>query len=132
MRKLLATLSVLFAVGFVFAAPASAPDPVIGSITAFFSPAMGALMADMVPSEMRGRVMAAIGRGSIMIGGASGGIGGPGMGFLVTGPLMVASACGGMLYAWGPAIPFLFVLGATVIALVLALVYLHEPKQAEV
>ncbi len=34
MRKLLATLSVLFAVGFVFAAPASAQDPVIGSITA--------------------------------------------------------------------------------------------------
>lgn len=104
----------------------------IGVVTAFFSPAMGALMADIVPSSSRGRVMAAIGRGTVMVGGASGGIGGPGVGFLITGPLVVASACGGLLYAWNPAAPFLFVLGAMAIALVLALRFLHEPKTAEI
>ncbi|MBT6144400.1 MAG: MFS transporter, partial [Gemmatimonadetes bacterium] len=105
---------------------------VVGMVSAFFSPAMGALMADIVPSANRGRVMAAIGRGTVMVGGATGGIGGPGVGFLITGPLIVASACGGLLYAWSPAAPFLFVLGAMVIAVVLAVRFLHEPKQAEI
>ncbi|MBT4609424.1 MAG: MFS transporter, partial [Gemmatimonadetes bacterium] len=104
----------------------------IGIVSAFFSPAMGALMADLVPSASRGRVMAAIGRGTVMVGGATGGIGGPGVGFLITIPLIVGSACGGLLYAISPSIPFLFVLGAMGIALLLTIRYLHEPKNAEV
>jgi MFS family permease len=104
----------------------------IGIVSAFFSPAMGALMADLVPSDRRGRVMAAIGRGTVMVGGATGGIGGPGVGFLITIPLIVGSACGGLLYAISPSIPFLFVLGAMGIALILTIRYLHEPKNAEV
>ena len=104
---------------------------VIGIISAFFSPAMGALMADIVPSENRGRVMAAIGRGTVMVGGATGGIGGPGVGFLTTLPLIIGSACGGILYAISPSIPFLFVLGAMVVAFALAVGFLHEPKNAE-
>ena len=103
----------------------------VGVISAFFSPAMGALMADTVPSAIRGRVMAAIGRGSVMIGGASGGIGGPGVGFLITGPLMLASLCGGKLYAWHPAIPFLVALGATTAALLLAVRFVRQPTHAE-
>ena len=104
---------------------------VIGIISAFFSPAMGALMADIVPSENRGRVMAAIGRGTVMVGGATGGIGGPGVRFLTTLPLIIGSACGGILYAISPSIPFLFVLGAMVVAFALAVGFLHEPKNAE-
>jgi DHA1 family multidrug resistance protein-like MFS transporter len=104
----------------------------IGIVSAFFSPAMGALMADLVPSASRGRVMAAIGRGTVMVGGATGGIGGPGVGFLITIPLIVGSACGGLLYALSPSIPFLFVLGAMGVALILTIRYLHEPKNAEV
>ena len=104
----------------------------IGMVSAFFSPAMGALMADLVPSASRGRVMAAIGRGTVMVGGATGGIGGPGVGFLITIPLIVGSACGGLLYAISPSIPFLFVLGAMSMALILTIRYLHEPKNAEV
>ena len=104
---------------------------VIGIISAFFSPAMGALMADIVPSENRGRVMAAIGRGTVMVGGATGGIGGPGVGFLTTLPLIIGAACGGILYAISPSIPFLFVLGAMVVAFALAVGFLHEPKNAE-
>jgi MFS family permease len=34
---------------------------------AFLAPAVSAFMADVVPRDIRGRVMAAFGRGSIMI-----------------------------------------------------------------
>lgn len=66
-----------------------------------------------------------------MVGGATGGIGGPGVGFLTTLPLIIGSACGGILYAISPSIPFLFVLGALVVAFALAVGFLHEPKNAE-
>ncbi len=104
----------------------------VGVIAAFFGPALGALLADTVPSAVRGRVMAAIGRGSVMVGGAGGGIGGPSVGFLITGPLMLASLCGGKLYAWHPSIPFLFALAATAAALLIAVRFVRQPTHAEV
>ncbi len=104
----------------------------IGIASAFLSPAMGALMADSVPSQNRGRVMAAVGRGSVMIGGASGGIGGPGTGYLITGPLVVASLAGGALYAWNPLSPFLVVFGITLLALLVAFRYMRDPLSAEI
>ena len=103
----------------------------IGLATASLSPAMGALMADTVPSQTRGRVMAAIGRGSVMIGGASGGIGGPGTGYLITGPLVAASLAGGALYAWNPVSPFVVVFGLTLMALVVAFRSMRDPQKAE-
>lgn len=105
---------------------------VVGVTTAFFSPATAALLADTVPSSTRGRVMAAIGRGTVMIGGASGGTGGPGTGFLITVPLMVASLGGGLLYAWNPASPWIFVLVVTAAALLIAARYVRDPKTAEI
>ncbi|MDA0991943.1 MAG: MFS transporter [Verrucomicrobia bacterium] len=104
---------------------------IIGLASAFLSPAMGALMADTVPSATRGRVMAAIGRGSVMIGGASGGIGGPGTGYLITGPLAAASLAGGALYAWNPVSPFLAVFGLTLLALIVAFRSMRDPHDAE-
>jgi MFS family permease len=104
---------------------------IIGLASAFLSPAMGALMADTVPSATRGRVMAAIGRGSVMIGGASGGIGGPGTGYLITGPLAAASLAGGALYAWDPVSPFLAVFGLTLLALIVAFLSMRDPHDAE-
>lgn len=103
----------------------------IGVAAAFFSPAMGALLADIVPSAIRGRVMAAIGRGSVSVGSSSGGTGGPGTGFLTTLPLMVAALFGGVLYAWSPAIPFLCVFGLTVVALGVSVAFVRDPKMAE-
>ncbi|MDE2741735.1 MAG: MFS transporter [Gemmatimonadota bacterium] len=103
----------------------------IGVAAAFFSPAMGALLADIVPSAIRGRVMAAIGRGSVSVGSSSGGTGGPGTGFLTTLPLMVAALFGGVLYAWSPAIPFLCVFGLTVVALLVSIAFVRDPKKAE-
>jgi MFS family permease len=118
----------LFAGSFVFVL---AIRCVIALASALFSPAMSALLADTVPSAIRGRVMAAIGRGSVSIGGASGGTGGPGTGFLITLPLMGAALCGGLLYAWSPAVPFLFVFAVTVVALLVAALFLRDPKTAE-
>ena len=75
--------------------------------------------------------MAAIGRGTVMIGGATGGIGGPGVGYLIVGALTLASLAGGALYAWHPFSPWLFVLGASVTALLLAVRYVHDPRTAQ-
>jgi len=98
---------------------------------AFFLPACSALMADTVPRDKRGRVMAALGRGTVMIGAASGGTGGPGVGFLVTIPLMIASLAGGYLYTCNPAYPWAFVLVTTLIAFIVSALFIRDPKKAE-
>ena len=100
--------------------------------TAFFVPACSALMADTVPRDIRGRVMAAIGRGSVMIGAASGGTGGPGLGYLVTVPLMIASFSTGYLYAHSPIVPWLCVFGLTLIAIIISIFFICDPLEAEV
>ena len=99
---------------------------------AFFGPSCGALMADIVPRDIRGRVMAAIGRGSVMIGAASGGTGGPGVGYLTIIPLAVAALAGGILYEWNPASPWALVLAVCAIALALTALFVRDPKQAEI
>ncbi|MFP3897643.1 MAG: MFS transporter, partial [Anaerolineales bacterium] len=104
---------------------------VVGIVNAFFVPACSALMADLVPRDLRGRVMAALGRGSVMIGASSGGTGGPGVGFLMTLPIMLSSLAGGYLYDWNPAYPWLFVLAATLISLLLAIFFVRDPEKAE-
>lgn len=103
----------------------------VGLANAFFTPACSALLADTVPRGMRGRVMAAIGRGSVMIGAQSGGTGGPGLGFLITIPLMIASLSAGYLYAYVPTYPWFFAFLATLISLALAALFIRDPKQAE-
>jgi MFS family permease len=104
----------------------------IAVANAFFTPACSALMADTVPRGMRGRVMAAIGRGAVMLGPAAGGTGGPGMGFLITLPVMLGSIAGGYLYGHNPTLPWFFALGATAISLLLSALFLRDPKQAEI
>lgn len=98
----------------------------------FASPACGALLADTIPRNIRGRVMAAIGRGSLRIGAASGGTGGPGVGFLTIIPLALASLAGGYLYEWHATSPWALVLLVTAIAVVLTALFVRDPKQAEV
>jgi MFS family permease len=99
--------------------------------TAFFVPACCALMADTVPRESRGRVMAAIGRGSVMIGASSGGTGGPGLGYLVTIPLMVASFSAGYLYTASPTLPWYLVFVLTAIAIAVSIRFVSDPESAE-
>ncbi len=99
---------------------------------AFFGPACGALLADSTPRDIRGRVMAAIGRGSVAIGAASGGTGGPGVGFLTSLPLALAALAGGWLYSWNPASPWGLVLLFSALALILAAVFVRDPQKAEI
>ena len=104
---------------------------VVGLTNAFVLPAGSALMADLVPRDMRGRVMAALGRGTTLIGSTGGGVGGPGMGFLITIPIMIASLAGGYLYEANPTYPWLFGFVAGLISLVLATFFLRDPATAE-
>ncbi len=97
---------------------------------ALFTPASTALMADYVPSEMRGRVMAALGRGSMLVGAAGGGTGGPGMGYLFTVPVMAASIIGGLLYAVNPTYPWYCILATTVIQVLALVLFIRDPKEA--
>lgn len=95
-------------------------------------PASTALIADSVPRSMRGRVMAAIGQGGIMIGAAGGGTGGPAMGYLITLPLMAASFLGGYLYTANPIYPWLFAFVAMILCVALTILFIRDPQSAEV
>jgi hypothetical protein len=76
-------------------------------------------------------VMAALGRGTVMIGASSGGTGGPGVGFLVTLPLMGASLLGGYVYAYNTAYPWFFVGAATALSILLCIAFVRDPHTAE-
>jgi MFS family permease len=94
-------------------------------------PACMALMADLIPRSLRGQIMAAIGQGGIMIG-MAGGVGGPALGYLFIPPVMIASLAGGYLYALHPAYPWLFALVATLLALIVTILFVQESKKAEI
>jgi len=96
-----------------------------------FIPASIALMADTIPRQIRGRVMAATGQGGVMIGAAGGGTGGPGTGYLITIPLMISSVAGGYLYGANPAYPWYVAGGMIVLALVVTVLFVRDAVQAE-
>lgn len=98
--------------------------------TALFMPACSALMADLVPQNRRGRVMAALGRGTALVGAASGGTGGPGLGYLIVPPLMAMSLISGYLYDWNAWTPWAFLAVALVLAIALTLVFVRDPEKA--
>jgi MFS family permease len=104
----------------------------VGVATVLFIPACSALIADCVPRDIRGRVMAAFGRGTVLVGAAGGGTGGPGMGFLITVPVMVASLLGGILYAANPQYPWIFVLFTILVSIAVTGLYIRDPKTAEI
>lgn len=98
---------------------------------AFLVPACSSLMTDTIPQKMRGRVMAAMGRGVLMFNPDSGGIGGPSIGYIFALPVMLGSIMGGYIYAVNPIylwlIQSLFLLGSVFISVAL----LREPKKVE-
>ena len=93
----------------------------IAVVNAFLFPAAGALMADMTPREMRGRVMAALGRGMLIINYRGGGGGGPGMGFFLTIPSILGFLLGGLIYDANPLYPWLILASAAAVNSALAL-----------
>ena len=90
----------------------------IGLSGALFISSSSALMADYVPRNMRGRVMAAIGRGTALVGAAGGGTGGPGVGYLFTIPVMLSSILGGVLYSMNPDYVWYSIIFATLIQVI--------------
>jgi MFS family permease len=94
--------------------------------TSLFIPASIALMADYVPTEQRGRVMAAIGRGSVLIGATGGGTAGPGMGYLFTIPVMAASILGGVLYSLNPIYPWLVIAITSFIQILFVILFIRD------
>jgi MFS family permease len=104
----------------------------MGIANAFFAPASMAFMADAIPRELRGRVMAAIGRGFVQLAPASGGTGGPGTGFLTTLPVMAGSIAGGYLYRHNPVLPWIVVSAATAVSIGLAALFIRDPEHAHV
>ena len=99
---------------------------------ALFMPSATALMADHVPRDKRGRVMAAIGRGSVVIGATGAGSGGPNMGYLFIVPLMASSILGGVLYSLNPTYPWICVLVTTLIQLSCIIFFIRDAEKAEV
>ncbi|MFC1802838.1 MFS transporter [Thermoproteota archaeon] len=96
-----------------------------------FMPASSALMADYVPRNLRGKVMAALGRGSVLIGATGGGTGGPGMGYLFVIPVMISSILGGVLYDMNPVFPWYSVAIATIIQMLLVILFIKDSDKAE-
>ena len=76
--------------------------------------------------------MAAIGRGTVRIGAASGGTGGPGVGYFTIVPLVLASLLGGFLYKWDNTLPWTFILAVSVVSIFLVALFVRDPKNAEV
>jgi MFS family permease len=97
----------------------------------FLTPSCSSLLADIVPRERRGRVMAALGQGSLFIRAQGGLTGGPGLGFLLTLPVIVGSLLGGYIYSYNPILPWVLFSLALVSCLVLTTVFITEPKQPE-
>ncbi len=102
-----------------------------GIAGALFMPSSTALMADLVPRDLRGRVMAAIGRGSVLVGATVGGVGGPGMGYLFTVPVMVSSIIGGLLYSMNPVYPWIWVFGTIMIQIISIALFIRDPENVE-
>jgi MFS family permease len=127
--SLISLPSLIFANGFTGVLLVRLGAAVAGAL---FIPACTALMADYVPRSQRGRVMAALGRGSVLIGATGGGTGGPGMGYLFTIPVIISSIAGGVLYMFNPDYPWILVGVTCVIQMIAVIFFIKEPENAEI
>lgn len=94
-----------------------------------FIMAVPGLMANLVPHEERGRTLAVVGRGMLMINYRGGGGGGPGMGFLLTFPSIVGLMAGGYVFDAGPSLPWV-ILGGMALVNAVILAFLIKPGEA--
>jgi len=78
-----------------------------------FMPAYQALLADLTPREMRGRVMGVVGTLNLLV-------------------MIPASALGGLLYEMKPASPFLLCVVLGMVCMVLIVLLIKEPVRREV
>ena len=104
---------------------------VLGSIvSAFLIAGAPAYMAESVPPHMRGRVMAAIGQGSLFINMRGGGGGGPGLGAVLTIPAMMGALLGGFIYQASPRLPW-FLMGAAMLVSASICAFFMKPSERQ-
>lgn len=86
-----------------------------------------AYMAQAVPLERRGRVMAALGQGMLYINTRGGGSGGPGMGAILAIPSIIGSILGGFLYDYNPVLPWMLFGASMAVSSVICGVFVTTP-----
>jgi DHA1 family multidrug resistance protein-like MFS transporter len=90
--------------------------------------ASSAYLADSIPREMRGRVMAGLGSGMSI--GVTGG--GYSSGFLVFIPMTLGSLISGYIYSFDAAMPWILQTVLLTLALISTMVWLKDPEKAQV
>jgi len=96
--------------------------------SAFMWIASSAYLADSIPREMRGRVMAGLGSGMSI--GVTGG--GYSSGFLVFIPMTLGSLISGYIYSFDAAMPWILQSVLLTLALISTVVWLRDPEKAQV
>ena len=94
---------------------------------AFIWIASNVLLADTIPKNTRGRVMAALGQGFNI--GVSGG--GYARGFILFIPATIGAFFGGYIYDYNPILPWLLQVVILVVSIALTYVYIKEPETAQ-
>ena len=84
-------------------------------------------MAHSVPSERRGRAMAALGQGMLFVN-TRGGSGGPGMGAILTIPSVLGALMGGFIYSYDPKLPWLLLAAFLLLNAGIATVFIKIPE----
>jgi MFS family permease len=101
---------------------------VIGFADSLLATSCFSLMADIVPSEKRGRIMASFGQGTITIRDTSQNANG----FITTIATMAGSAISGYIFNFNPIYPWFILSTALGLFLILSILFVHEPEKAEV
>jgi MFS family permease len=94
---------------------------------AFMWIASNVLLADTIPKNTRGRIMAALGQGVNI--GVSGG--GYARGFILFIPATIGAFFGGYIYDYNPILPWVLQVTILVISIALTYVYIKEPETAQ-
>lgn len=89
-----------------------------------------AYMAQVVPPERRGRVMAALGQGMLLVNIRGGGGGGPGMGAILAIPSIIGSVLGGFVYDYNSALPWILFGASMVVSSVICGVFVTTPDES--
>jgi len=101
---------------------------VAGTIcNAFLSSAAPAFMAHAVPGDRRGRVMAALGQGMMVIN-IMGGFGGPGMGAVQAIPSILGAVMGGFIYRFNPSLPWFLLAAAMSLNAAFSFVFISRSR----
>jgi MFS family permease len=103
----------------------------ISLANAFLMPSANALLVELVPRERRGMVMAILGRGWLHTNIKEKIGGGPGMGFVLTLPIVVGSLMSGYIYDMFPSVPWLLLGSALMVNAVITVFYLRTGEAGD-